>query len=209
MSGTPGSMRELEDPVAWLEAHGAQRDVLDGLRDLAGGDAAPRARWETLWRECPRGDWMLGIAAKLGVDRRPLVLAAVACAEGVLDQAESPRARELLDAARSWARGEATDADVAARTRALDAEPARGPAEDAAHRAALAVGYGVEDPAVLAAAASSAAEATLFATLDCGMPLVLGYAHAKTAEAVRAAVRFEMLMAQLEPTSHEDAANRP
>lgn len=58
-------------PIAWLSAHGAQRDVIDGLGAIA------RDR-ETLHRECPRGDWLLGIYVKLGVDHASLVRAAIA-----------------------------------------------------------------------------------------------------------------------------------
>ena len=44
------------NPIAWLSAHDAQRDVIDGL--------ARFTTWESLWTECPRGDWLLGIAER-------------------------------------------------------------------------------------------------------------------------------------------------
>lgn len=59
----------LGDPIAWLETHGAQRDVLDGLRTCS-------RDWRSLWRDCPRGDWLLGIAVRIGVDHASLVRAA-------------------------------------------------------------------------------------------------------------------------------------
>jgi len=60
------------NPIAWLSAHEAHRDVLDGL--------ARFTTWESLWAECPRGDWLLGIAERIGVDHTHLVKAAVASA---------------------------------------------------------------------------------------------------------------------------------
>lgn len=180
------------DPLAWLRESGAQTDVIEGLRRIVEGGEAGAAAWERLWTRCPRGDWLLGIATRLGAPKPALVRAAVACARTALEAGapETRAAEELLAVVTRWAEGAASEAEVAEATRALEVASARAPspAVDAALRAALAAGMGVAEPEVLAGAAACAAEAQMMATLDCGMPLVMSYAHGKCAEAVRAAV---------------------
>ena len=101
---------------------------------------------KTAWNTCERGDWMLWLAARIGVDRRAIVLAACDCAE-----LSAPHWRErdklacvwALDSARRWARGEA------------DAEEVRA----AAHYAAYAAHYA----AYAARAAHAASHASALA----------------------------------------------
>ena len=66
----------------WLQESGAQRDVIDGLASFADD-------WEAMWNGCPRGDWLLGIAERLGVDhdRASEILKVVAA---VIAQSISP-----------------------------------------------------------------------------------------------------------------------
>lgn len=184
------------DPIAWLEANGAQRDVVDGLRECA-------RDWGTLWRECPRGDWLLGIATRAGVDHVALVRAAIGCARTAMDlldgdgeaRAAGAAARALLEVATSWANGVATKDEVAAAVRALEplAGALKDPSADAAARSAQAVGMGVADPDVLVSSAAFAAEATIVSTIDCGLAMAMGWAHGKCADAVRAAIAFELV----------------
>ena len=60
----------------------------------------------TAWRECPRGDWLLWHAARVGCDRRALVRAAADCAEMAVvmhvQEGEGRPARAIA-AARAWA----------------------------------------------------------------------------------------------------------
>ena len=194
-------MAEHDEPLEWLKARGAQGDVIDGLRAMLGRAPETDRGWRRLWEGCPRGDWLLGIATRLGVSHRTLVTAAAACARTAATPSEAAaepllaRAFALVDLTERAAAGEASEEEVRAATRALDAASARAPspAVDAAIRAALAVGMGLEDREVLAGAPACAAEAVMMATLDCGMPLVMGYAHAKCADAVRAAVPWSMV----------------
>ncbi len=141
----------IGDPIAWLEKSGAQRDVLDGLRECS-------RDWRTLLRDCPRGDWLLGIAVRVGVDHRQLVRAAIGCARTSLDRYEGREASALLEVASRWSEGEASEDDVAVATRALDAAAAavRDPSADAAARAAQAVGMGILDRETLVSAAAFA-----------------------------------------------------
>lgn len=83
-----------------------------GARDLA-----------TAWSECQRGDWMLWLAARAGVDRRVLVLACCDVAEPALVHVPpgEDRPRIAIETARAWCRGEATIGQVRAAGRAAQA----------------------------------------------------------------------------------------
>lgn len=63
---------------------------------------------EAAWAECPRGDWLLEHAAKAGVDRRLLVLAAAACARLTLQIVPAGETSPLavIEAAEAWTRSE-------------------------------------------------------------------------------------------------------
>src|SRR5262245_37477330 len=120
-------------PIDWLRRAGAQGDVIDGLSRYSD--------WTTLWNECARGDWMLGIAERLGAPHVALVRAAIACARIALGGEEAAR---MLSIAERWTEGRATEADVLAATKILEEASTRAfdPATEAAGRAALAVGLG-------------------------------------------------------------------
>ncbi len=57
------------------------------------------------WRACDRGDWLLWLAVKLGVNRADVVLAASECAMLVLDYMMDERSRRGLNLATQWAGG--------------------------------------------------------------------------------------------------------
>jgi len=113
-------------------------DVLVKLN--ACGDAIGYARSkpdaESAWRDCERGDWLLWIAASLGVDRNAVVLAVCDCVE----MASFPwpegddRPRRAIETARAWIRGEASIDEVRAAANAANA------ANAAANAAAYAAG---------------------------------------------------------------------
>ena len=188
-----------DSPVEWLRRTGAQGDVIEGL--------ARFADWRSLHRECPRGDWLLGIAERLGVPHVTLVRAAIGCAR-IVDS--DPEAMTVLDVVERWTEGRTSIADVRAATTALEAALSRAvdPAREAASRAALAVGLGVEDREVLTAAPAAAAESVMVASIDCGFELAMRWAHDKCAAAVRAAVpwsSFEDRLARID----RDASSEP
>jgi hypothetical protein len=186
-------MDRMQEPIAWLRASGAQADVVDGLARYA-------KDWPTLWSECPRGDWLLGIAVKLGVDHTAAVRAAIGCAKISADLVGTVPAiaqlfAQVLDAATRFADGAASADEVARATkdleRAMTAAP--DPVTDAAARGALAVGLGVADRDVLPSAPSAAAEAQMMSSIDCGYELAMRWAHDKCAAAVRAAIPWQMI----------------
>lgn len=111
---------------------------------------AARVKPKTLydaWRKCPRGDWLLWFAARVGVDRKALVMAACGCARLALPfweahDAEDRRPHVALETAEAWCRGEATIEEV---------QKAAGGAFDAASRA---YGFYVSEAASAAVAAA-------------------------------------------------------
>ena len=77
---------------------------------------APSLEWlqsrtlAEVWEQCERGDWLLWLAAKAGVDRKRLVMAACACARLALVHVPpgEERPRVAIETAEAWCRGEAT-----------------------------------------------------------------------------------------------------
>ena len=107
--------------VAFLKKNLACRAGLEWLQARTLAEA---------WEQSERGDWLLWLAAKAGVDRRRLVMAACACARLALVHVPpgEERPRVAIETAEAWCRGEATieqvrkasrNADAAARASAL------------------------------------------------------------------------------------------
>jgi hypothetical protein len=162
---------------ALLEGLGACPEAIEWA-----GDRTP----EQAWRECPRGDWLLWAAERVGVDRRLLVLAACDCAETALvhvpDGEERPRM--AIETARAWARGEATIEEVRA---AAGAAAGATWGVGGAARAAAGAAWGVGDAARAAAWAAWAAAGAAWAAA----------AWARGADLVRARVPWAVVDAAL------------
>jgi len=95
-------MEACEEAVEWVKSHG--------------GTSAE------CWQDCVRGDWMAWLAAsdakKLGITKRQLVGALADCAALSLKyyEAEYPddkRVRECINTCRRYAKGKATDKELA------------------------------------------------------------------------------------------------
>jgi hypothetical protein len=86
-----------DEPFTWAAAYPDPRDA---------------------WDHCPRGDWLLWVAVKLGVDHRLVVLAACDCARTALRHVPpgEDRPRLAIETAEAWCRGEVTDREVRAET---------------------------------------------------------------------------------------------
>jgi len=106
--------------------------------------------FDAAWKTCPRGDWLLWLAAHVGADRKTIVLAACDCAETALVHIPEgeDRPRLAIETARRWCRGETTIDDVLA---ASDAAYAA-----AAYAAARAAGVAPDAYAAYAYAAYAA-----------------------------------------------------
>jgi len=116
---------------------------------------------KTAWRDCPRGDWMLWLAARADVDHKLIVLAACDCAETALQYIpdDEERPAKAIQTVRNWCAGKASIDDIrAARNAAADYAAAA-----AAAYAAYAAAYAA---ATYAAAAAYAAYAAAYAAAD-------------------------------------------
>lgn len=161
-----------ETVARWLEAAGAQRDLVQWA-EAYGSD------WQALWRACPRGDWLLAIAARRGTAREAILRAARAVATLALDHAEGEE-RAMLEAALAVPSADAADVVEARAARSVD------PAHQAALAAvAIAVRGAVQDqPAV----AMLVAQAAAMDAADCAMGAAVSYAQRRGAELVREAI---------------------
>jgi hypothetical protein len=161
MNETLRSLRACDSAIAWAQTQ---------------PDAA------TAWSSCERGDWLLWLAKRVGVDRARLVQAACACARQALQYipAGEDRPRLAIETAEAWARGGAALADVrraayaasvyANVTTATHAANAATHAADAAAAAANVAAAAAADAAVYAAryayaayTAANAADAAAYA----------------------------------------------
>src|SRR5690606_32047529 len=106
--------------------------------------------FQEAWAECPRGDWMLWIAQRVGVDLRTLTRAKALCALTVRHLMKDERSIKACEVALKFADGEATREELAA---AADA------AAYAAADAADAAAYAAADAAYAAADAYAVADA--------------------------------------------------
>jgi hypothetical protein len=166
---------------------------------MACEEARKWARGKTLrqaWAQCPRADWMLWLAGRVGVDRRQLVLAACACAETALMHVKpgEDRPRKAIETARAWCRGEATIEGVRAAADAAAAYAAYAAYADAAY-AAYAAYADAADAAYAAYAAYAAAAA--YAADDAAYADA-AYAKKKALRSMAALVRAEIPVAAIE-----------
>jgi hypothetical protein len=113
------------------------------------------------WDACPRGDWMLWIAARVGVNKRLLTLAKGRCAETVKHLMQDERSVRAVDMAISYGLGEATDEQLIAVANAYAAA-----AEYAAVAAYSAADAAVSSYASAYAAAYAAKAADAYASAD-------------------------------------------
>jgi len=158
-----------ETVSGWLERAGGQRDVI-AWAEAFGDD------WAALWRECPRGDWLLAIALRRGVSPERVLLAARRVASLALDHVEGAERDEVEGALASPSMAAASSIEARADA---SVDPAHGAALSAV---VMAVRGAPDDapmiPLLLAqAAAMDAAE--------CGMSAAVSYVQRRSAELVR------------------------
>src|SRR5688572_16379844 len=85
----------------WLEREGANADLVEWSRPYG-------AELDRLWSACPRGDWLLALAVRLGAERKLLVGAACGCARLALAYLpeDEPRLHAALRAAEAFGAGQ-------------------------------------------------------------------------------------------------------
>jgi len=133
------------------------------------------------WRRCKRGDWMLWLAVRRGVDRKEIVWVACQCARLALKHVPEgeERSRLAVETAEAWTRGEVSDQEV---RRAADATYAAAYADAAPYAA---------DAATYAAAAAYAATYAAAAPYAADAAADAAFADAATYAATREKVLAE------------------
>ena len=112
------------------------------------------------WEACPRGDWMLWIASKVGVETRTLTLAKGYCAKTVIHLMKDKRSRAAVKAAIAFGKGKISREELtAAAAYAAAAAAAAAYADAAAAAAAAAYAYAAYAATAAAAAAAAYADA--------------------------------------------------
>ncbi|MEM9194869.1 MAG: hypothetical protein AAGF12_37165 [Myxococcota bacterium] len=135
--------------------------------------------WKALWDGCPRGDWLLALAARAEVESQKIAAAAVAVAEEVREYTEHPSVLEGLTALRAGHPSELPS-------------PAD-PIEDAALRALHAAALAQTDPAAAAGVAAALAHLAAVDAGDCAMMSAVAYAHHRAATVVRTIIGVDDL----------------
>jgi hypothetical protein len=145
------------------------------------------------WHACERGDWLLWIAAKVGVDRKLVVRAACACAREALRRVPQgeDRPRKCIEVAERWADGKASIEEVREVSRAASAAAASAAADayagaDAYYAAYYAASYAAyAAPAYAAYYAAYAASAAVYASAANAYYAARGRSLRRSAELVR------------------------
>jgi hypothetical protein len=129
-----------------LEKTGACREAILYVKE--------QENYVKAWQNCPRGDWMLWIAAKLKVDKRLLTLAKGKCAETVLHLMRDQRSKDAVRAAIDYGHGIISDEQLR-----ITAAAACAVYDAAAYAAAAAAAYAAAYAAAAAYYAAAAAYA--------------------------------------------------
>jgi hypothetical protein len=177
-------MSDDESVQAFLALEGAQHDFVEWA-------AAFGADIEALWQGCPRGDWALALAARLGVEHTSLLVAAARCARLALPYLPESEAiaERCLDQLEAHAQGSGEPPSPALYEQLMHAHSA---AQDAAHAEALLAVVAAldarEQPSAAAGAAAFAAHAAMIGTAECAMLEAMRFVQHASADEVRRAI---------------------
>lgn len=130
------------------------------------------------WNNCPRGDWMLWIAKRVGIDIRLLTLAKGYCAKTVIHLMTDQRSKDAVKAAIDYGHGKIDDVQLRNAAYAADAAYSAANAADAANAASDAAAYA-------AVAAYSAAYAANAVYVAANAAAYAAYAAAYAADAAK------------------------
>jgi hypothetical protein len=168
-----------------LRALGAHQDVISWAAPF--GDD-----WHALFLACPRADWLLGLAARLGAQRVLLVRAAASCCRvglAYLPDSSAP-VDAALQAAEAWSGDPEGTALCAAQSVHLQAFASSDDAvTDSVVQAALATLATIASPEAAAHAAACTAHAAVLASGDCAMTSALRFTQERCADLVRAVLQ--------------------
>jgi len=82
-------------------------DACQGAREWAGDMTI-----EEVVKKCHRGDWLIWLAQKIGIELRPLTLATALCAKTVLCLMKDKRSVNAVEVAERFGRGEVTKEEL-------------------------------------------------------------------------------------------------
>lgn len=182
----------VTDALDWLMASGAQHDVVQWSR-------AHAPSWKQFWAECPRGDWMLGIAARAGVPPDRVLNAALACVpvlKPYLPDNETAIERALAHVADCAAGHAHSTADHATEIDALLAR-CHDPAAHAATMAVCALLAAIDEPSSAATFVASIAQAAVMDAGDCGMIQAARFTEHECARHVRETIDLDQVQGSL------------
>jgi hypothetical protein len=173
----------------WLAGLGAHYDVVTFLERYG-------SSWAKAWAEMPRGDWMLGIAARIANDTAALVRAAASCARIAARQGgASPDALRAIEMAEDWATRQGSPAALLEEAKRLEtlAESAASAAARSVLLAAAAACRTASDPTFAVSAALEAVEAAVDARRDEDPMQVITEVQAACARAVRTHIPIQLV----------------
>jgi len=182
----------MSDALDWLTASGAHHDVVEWSRAHAPG-------WAQFWSECPRGDWMIGIAARVGVPKERVLSAALACVpvlEPYLPDGEPVIEHALARVAACAANSLIPSAEMSMEIDALLSR-CDDPAAQAATMAISALLAAIDEPASAATFVASIVQAAVMDAGDCGMIQAARFTEHECARHVRESIDFELLQGSL------------
>jgi hypothetical protein len=164
-----------------LQALGAQHDLVQW--------ASPYGQdWNALFTACPRADWILGLAAKLGAKRESLALAAIGCTRVALGYLPEPNlvVEQALSVLEAWTRAEASpDACAAQSERLAQLSNENDAVIDAVLQAAIAALETRDTPEAAAFSAACTAQTAVLAAGECAMSSALRFTQERCADIVR------------------------
>ena len=183
-----------------LRRMGACSESIVWLEERSRRVRPDQRRASLAWAECERGDWMLWIAVRAGVDRRIVVAAACACAREALVHVPARELRPLraIETAEAWTRGEATiEAVRLAAYAAADASDAA--ASASAYASAYAYASASASAYASASASASAADAAASASASASASAYAARRQslARSAEIVRAHIPWTLVRSAL------------
>ena len=100
---------------------------------------------EEVVKKCHRGDWLIWLAQKIGIELRPLTLATALCAKTVLHLMKDKRSINAVEVAERFGRGEVTKEELNASYAAAAAYAAYAAYDDAYAYAAYAAYAAYDD----------------------------------------------------------------
>ena len=146
--------------------------------------------FEEAWDNCPRGDWMLWIAQRVGVNKRKMTLVKALCAETVKHLMNDERSLNALKVAKQYGRYKANDSQLKDAYTAADAA--------ASYDAYAAASYAAASYAAYAAASYAAAYDAAYAAASYAAAYDAAASYAADTAAYDAAADAAKLKNQLE-----------